>query len=71
MTTSGRCGVAMAFERRFKDYGASDKILYVVSGAGADPDLAVSNAAEYCRDVLQEGRACEFLKPLAAACNEW
>ena len=71
VTVSGRCGVAMAVERNLTYYGSSDKILYVVTGAGASPDMAAANTVEYCESVLQEGKLCRFLKPLAAACNEW
>ena len=71
VTASGRCGVAMAVERNLTYYGSSEKILYVVTGAGASPDLAAENTVEYCENVLQEGKLCRFLEPLAAACNEW
>ena len=71
VTVSGRCGVAMAAERNLTYYGSSDKVLYVVTGAGASQDLAAENTVEYCETVLQEGRLCNFLKPMAAACNEW
>ena len=71
VTVSCRCGVAMAVERNLTYYGSSDKILYVVTGAGTSPDMAAENTVEYCESVLQEGKLCRFLKPVAAACNEW
>ena len=42
----------MAVERNLTYYGSSEKILYVVTGAGASPELAAENTVEYCENVL-------------------